>query len=137
MSYYIYRGLLNPFLLVLTSETVLKHYCPDGLLFLTSESILECFKDLLHLFRLVLTSESILKNFLSGGFFFWPKKVFWNIFVQKCLLNPYMLALSSETTLEYFRQEGFTRSVQIELVLKSLVNSFMIYFVLKGLPNHE
>ena len=31
------------FMLVLTSETILKYYCPEGLLVLTSESILEYF----------------------------------------------------------------------------------------------
>ena len=56
MSYYIYGGLLNPFMLLLTSETILKYYYPEELLVLASESALEYFcPEGFNLFMLVLT----------------------------------------------------------------------------------
>ena len=102
-------------MLVLTSETILKYFCPEGLLALTSESILEyfcpegfaqsvhtCF-DLRKYFRISLSGRVC----SICSCLFCPQKVFQNIFVQESLLNPLMLVLSSETMLEYFCQEWF------------------------------
>ena len=99
------QGLLNPFMLILTSETILKYYCPEGLLVLTSESFQNIFvqKGLFNPFMLVLTSETILKCFHPEG----------------------LLVLTSESILDYFCPEGFAQYVHACFVLRNYFRTFL------------
>ena len=112
---FVLKELLNPFMLVSTSETTLEYFCPKGF----NQSI-HAFFDLKNYFKIFLSrraacfdSRKYFRIFLSGrvcsihSCLFCPQKVFQNVFVQEGLLNPLMLVLSTETILEYFCQEGF------------------------------
>ena len=94
---FVLKELLNPFMLVSTSETILEYFCPEGF----AQSVHACVdlrnyfriffvqKGLLNPFMLVLTSETILKYFCPEG----------------------LLVLTSESILEYFCLEGFAQFV--------------------------
>ena len=133
---FVLKELLNPFIFVSTSETILEYFCPQG--FVQSvhtcfdlrnyffifcqegfaQSIHACF-DLRNCFKIFLSRMvacfdlwKYFRIFLSRRVYsilsclFWPQKVFQNIFVQEGLLDLFMLVLSSETFLEHFCQEG-------------------------------
>ena len=113
---FVLKVLLNPFIFVSTSETVLECFCPEGF----TKSVHACF-DLRIYFKIFLSRRvacfdlrKYFRIFLSRwvcsilSCLFWPQKVFQNVFVRKGLLNLFMLVLPSETILEYFCQEGFT-----------------------------
>ena len=98
-------------MLLLTSETILKYYCPEGLLVLTSESVLEyfCPEGFAQSVHACFDLRKYLKIFLSRRVACFDLKEFYNIFFQEGLLNPFIIVLSSETILEYFCQEGFAQ----------------------------
>ena len=115
------KELLNPFIFVSTSETILEYFCPEGF----TKTVHACF-DLRNYFRIFLSRKvacfgirNCFRIFLSRrvclicSCLLWPRKVFESIFVRKGLLSPFMFVLPSETLLEYFCQERFTRFVQI------------------------
>ena len=118
---FVLKVLLNPFIFVSTSETVLECFCPEGF----TKSVHACF-DLRIYFKI----------FLSRRVACFDLRKYFRIFLSRRICSVRSCLFWPQKLLEYFCQGGFTRSIQIELVLNGLLNPFMIYFVLKDLLNH-
>ena len=117
---------------------ILKYFCPEGLLVLSSESILEyfCPEGFPQSVHVCFDLRIYFKIFLSRRVACFDLRKYFRIFLSRRICSVRSCLFWPQKLLEYFCQGGFTRSIQIELVLNGLLNPFMIYFVLKDLLNH-
>ena len=98
-------------MLVITPETILKYYCPEGF----AQSVHACF-DLRNCFEI----------FLSRSVAYFDLRKYFRTFLSgKLLLNPFIFVLFSENILEYLCPGRFAEPIHACFVLRNYLRTFL------------